>query len=216
MNKSTFISSLLWTVVAGMCTATALSPSWTTFLHKSQPRSATLNAQNNPVCVHAAPNPNWAGRIDAQDCADALGRLWDRVLPYGYIQWTFWSSKFLKVPPPEPSWQVPQISEYGTCVVVFRMAKDLGDDVLPFHRGFEPTSQAPPSLSANWPDIVEHLLLLRSNCVLERKLPGWRQWSDAGLLLMLPTSSVMNKRWACQSLTLGNASTIISNLTLTS
>ena len=113
------------------------------------------------------------------------------------------------------------------------MAKDLGDDVLPFRkrhvsksnrmgsdreldRGFEPTSQAPPSLKANWPDIVERLLLLRSYCVLERKLPGWTQWSDAGLLLMLPKSSVMNKRWAYQSLNLGNASTIISNLTLTS
>ena len=90
MTKSLFIISLVCTVVAGVCTATALSPSWTTGLHKSQPRSATLNARNNPVCVHAAPNPNWAGRIDAQDCADALGRLWDRVLPYGYIQWTFW------------------------------------------------------------------------------------------------------------------------------
>ena len=90
MNKSIFINSLLWIAVAGVSNATALSSSWTTFLHKSQPRSATLNAQDNPVCVHAAPNPNWAGRIDAQDCADALGRLWDRVLPYGYIQWTFW------------------------------------------------------------------------------------------------------------------------------
>ena len=57
---------------------------------KSQPRFATLNAQNNPICVHASPNPNGAGHMDAQDCADALGRLWDRVLPYGYIQWTFW------------------------------------------------------------------------------------------------------------------------------
>lgn len=113
------------------------------------------------------------------------------------------------------------------------MAKDLGDDVLPYGKrhaskndgirtdhtlggGFEPTSQAPASLDANWPDLMEQLLQLYSFCVQRRKSPAWTQVSDAGVLLMLPKDSVMNQRWSHRSLNLGNASAIISNVTLTS
>ncbi|KAF6237921.1 hypothetical protein HO173_004122 [Letharia columbiana] len=213
---SSFIFLLLWTVVQCPCAATAPSPSYTIFQDQSSPPSPTLNARNSPICVRVAQNPDWAGAIDAKHCADAIGRLWDRMLPYGYTQWTFWATKFISDAPPGPSWEVPQGSEYGNCVVVFRMAKDLGDDVLPYGGGFEPTSQAPASLDANWPDLMEQLLQLYSFCVQRRKSPAWTQVSDAGVLLMLPKDSVMKQRWSHRSLNLGNASAIISNVTLTS
>lgn len=83
------------------------------------------------------------------------------------------------------------------------MAKDLEDDVLPSRKrhasksdwignehaldgGFQLTNRAPPSLDANWPEIMEKLLRLRSLCVQHRKSPAWTQVSQAGVLLMLP------------------------------
>ena len=72
--------------------AVALSPSCTISPDQSDPRSPTLDAVTCPVCVKTARNPDWAGTIDSKDCAEAIGRLWDQVLPYGYIHWTFWAS----------------------------------------------------------------------------------------------------------------------------
>lgn len=209
---SSFIFLLVSTILPYLRAATALPPSNTTGSDKIHPLSSTLNARASSVCVDAVRNPDWAGAIDPMDCADAIGRLWDRVLPYGYTQWTFWSSKFISDAPPGPSWEVPQGSDYRSCVVVFRMAKDLGDDVLPYRQGFQPTSQATPSLNANWPDILEQLLQLRSYCVQHRRLPAWTQVSEAGVLLMLPRTSVMRQRWSHRPLVLES----IPNVTVTS
>lgn len=121
----------------------------------------------------------------------------------------------------------------GTCVVVFRIAKDLGDHVLPYRKRhaskshwmktdntlggrFQRTSQAPPSFSANWPDIVEPLLDLHLYCVQRRGAPAWSQVSEAGVLLMLPKDSVMKQRWSHRPSKLGNANIELFNITLTS
>ena len=72
--------------------ATVLSPLWTVSSGQGHPPSLSLNAQRHPICVNAAQSPDWAGAIDARDCGEAIGRLWDRVLPYGHTQWTFWAS----------------------------------------------------------------------------------------------------------------------------
>lgn len=92
------------------------------------------------------------------------------------------------------------------------MAKDLGDDVLPYRHGFQPTSHAPPSLDANWPDILERLLQLRLYCVQLRRSPAWMQVLEGGVLLMLPRTSVMKHQWSHRPLALGT----IPNLTATS
>ena len=76
-------------------------------------------------------------------------------------------------------------------------------------------SQGPPSLNANWPDIMEQLLKLQSHCVQPWKSPAWMEFSKGGLLLMLPTDSVMKQRWSHRQV-LGNSSAITSNVTLTS
>lgn len=92
VKMSAFVFLLFCTIIPHVCAAPALPPAWTTVPDQSQPRLPPLNAQHSPMCVEAAQNPNWAGAIDPKDCADAIGRLWDRVLPYGYTQWTFWAS----------------------------------------------------------------------------------------------------------------------------
>lgn len=89
---SSFIFLLVSTILPYLRAATALPPSNTTGSDKIHPLSSTLNARASSVCVDAVRNPDWAGAIDPMDCADAIGRLWDRVLPYGYTQWTFWAS----------------------------------------------------------------------------------------------------------------------------
>ena len=76
-------------------------------------------------------------------------------------------------------------------------------------------SQAPPSLNANWPDIMEQLLQLRSHCVQRMKSPAWMEFSEGGLLLMLPEDSVMKQQWSHRQV-LGNLSAITSSVTLTS
>lgn len=93
MNMSSFVFLLLSTILTCLCAATAPSPpNTTTASDQIQLLSPTLNARDSPICVDAIRSPDWAGAIDPQDCADAIGRLWDRVLPYGFIQWTFWAS----------------------------------------------------------------------------------------------------------------------------
>ena len=92
MEMSSFVFLLLCTLVPHMCAGSALPLERTTVPDQSQPQFLSLTAQRPPMCVNAAQNPDWAGRIDANDCAQAIGRLWDRVLPYGYTQWTFWAS----------------------------------------------------------------------------------------------------------------------------
>ena len=52
-----------------------------------------MYARGTPICVNAARDPDWTGVIDGKDCAEAVARLWDRLKPYGYIQWTFRSSE---------------------------------------------------------------------------------------------------------------------------
>lgn len=121
----------------------------------------------------------------------------------------------------------------GTCVVVFRIAKDFGDHVLPYRKRhaskshlmktdntlggrFQRTSQAPPSFSANWPDIVEPLLDMHLYCVQRRGAPAWSQVSEAGVLLMLPKDSVMKQRWSHRPSKLGNANIELVNITHTS
>lgn len=76
-------------------------------------------------------------------------------------------------------------------------------------------SQDPPSLKANWPDVMEKVLQLWSQCVKHRSLPAWMEFSGAGLLLILPSDSVMKQQWSHQQI-LGNLSAITSNVTLTS
>lgn len=83
---------LVWTVGPCVCAATALLPSLINPSGLNQPRSPTLNARVRPICVKANQNPDWAGAINPRDCDDAIARLWDRVQPYGYTQWTFWAS----------------------------------------------------------------------------------------------------------------------------
>lgn len=89
---SLFIFLLVWTIGPCVCAATALLPSRINLPDQDQPRSPPLEARFSPICVKANQNPDWAGAIDPNDCADALARLWDRVSPYGYTQWTFWAS----------------------------------------------------------------------------------------------------------------------------
>ena len=92
MKMSSFVFLLSCTLIPHMCAASALLPARTTVSDQIQPQLPSLTAQGLPVCVKAVKNPDWAGTINANDCADAIGRLWDRVSPYGYTLWTFWAS----------------------------------------------------------------------------------------------------------------------------
>lgn len=94
VKMSSFLFLLICTIASHIlvCAASALPLERTPVSEQSQPQFPSLNAQYPPICVKAAQNLDWAGTIDAQDCADAIGRLWDRVLPYGYTQWKFWAS----------------------------------------------------------------------------------------------------------------------------
>lgn len=92
VKMSLFVLLLVCSMVPHVCAASALPPARTIIPDRSPPQVPPLNAPGSPVCVKAAQNPDWAGTIDERDCADAIVRLWDRVSPYGYIQWTFWAS----------------------------------------------------------------------------------------------------------------------------
>ena len=62
---------------------------------------------------------------------------------------------------------------------------------------------------------MERLLQLQSHCVQQMQSPAWMEFSEGGLLLMLPRDSVMKQQWSYRQV-LGNLSAITSNVTLTS
>ena len=88
----------------------------------------------------------------------------------------------------------------GNCVLVFRIARDFGDDVLPLY-GFGPqnylvTSHMRTTSRTQW---LEILLILRSviQCVDAHGLPGWTMdMNEKGVVVVLPSTSQMARRWS--------------------
>jgi hypothetical protein len=84
----------------------------------------------------------------------------------------------------------------GNCAIVLRMAKDFGDDVLPLrNRGYSPGSHHPPMDQHDWPDIIDQVEQLVSNCVWGGITePGWARVSNRMIVLLLPMDSQMRKQ----------------------
>ena len=100
----------------------------------------------------------------------------------------------------------PKAILIGDCVLGLRMAKDFGDDVLPLRtQGYFPGSLRQPTEVHDWPDILDQLESLMSNCVWGRLLtgPGWARAANNMIVLLLPMDSEMRKRWLPAEQTLG-------------
>lgn len=162
----------------------------------------------------------WEGQINATDCKAALFAIDLEVSRFGAKDFTFWSDRYQHYAPLSP-WQLPYSKSsgrfyltvnfplpfscvnrprrplLGSCYVLFRIAKDFGDHVLPLSdREYLVTSTRLAIFKNRW---ISLLLNLREliECVEVRGQPGWSSVSDdRGILLLLPVSSGMKIDWA--------------------
>ena len=86
----------------------------------------------------------------------------------------------------------------GICVLVFRIEKDFGDDVLPLHGGFYNASTSFPQTPANFRNILipaTHMLL----DIARLRKPAWQTETSVGArfitILYLAETSVISQRW---------------------
>ncbi|KAL8902191.1 MAG: hypothetical protein Q9207_004844 [Kuettlingeria erythrocarpa] len=86
-----------------------------------------------------------------------------------------------------------------TCTILLRMAKDFGKNVLPNGNEFTDESDDPPAAEFVWEDILDSLDVLEDD-VAGSKAPGWtygyNMEGPEAVLMVLPSSSVMSRRWA--------------------
>lgn len=137
--------------------------------------------------------------------------------------WTFWSRKWV-VEPSGDQWELPFGTRYGicfplsssplcrlftdfpryllgTCSVLIRMAKDFGDDIIPLGDGLEgyaELSSIPAEAVVPWSNLllpIESMTFV----VLWDNMPVWSPGASAMgrriIILMLPKSSPMSRRW---------------------
>lgn len=97
---------LLW--LSGACisaTMAASLPSMSPVSGASTPLPS-LGIKNIPFCIRTAEYLNWGGALNGQDCSKAITQLWERLQPYGYTKFTFWSRTFMSNPPSD-GWELP-------------------------------------------------------------------------------------------------------------
>ncbi len=88
----------------------------------------------------------------------------------------------------------------GTCTLLIRMGKDFGNNVLPLgkHEYMKLAGDDPKSLST-WRDILQMNSRMLSD-VMQHGLPLWSYGFGHGgrfaMILYLPKSSAMSRRWA--------------------
>lgn len=176
----------------------------------------------SPNCVSPTEEPDWAGPIDATDCTAALFTLTNQVSIYGDQYFTFWSKKIRPSVEPSMGWELPYgktagefitpnvsisyspvqlttLALPGTCVVLFRIAKDFGDTVIPLPyagpHNYLKTSTRQPTARERW-EILLVLLSSLLNCVQTNGEPGWTTSPSAnGILMLLSTESAMARQW---------------------
>lgn len=188
--------------------------------------SQTLEPPEANFDVHCVPPTKhrmWEGEINATDCKAALFAIDLEVSRFGTRDFTFWSEQYEPFPPLDP-WKLPyakssgrspvlkSISSFptpslplttkgepfpGSCYVLFRIAKDFGDNVLPISdREYLVTSTRLTTFRSRW---ISLILTLRAlvECIEVQGQPGWSSVSDdKGILLLFPVSSGMHRIWA--------------------
>lgn len=185
--------------------------------------SQTLEAPESNYAVHCVPptrHQTWEGQINATDCKAALFAIDLEVSRFGTKDYTFWSDRYQHYAPlsawelpyskssgrfyltvyflfPFSSVNRPRRPSLGSCYVLFRIAKDFGDNVLPLSdRDYLETSTRLALFRNRWVSLILNLREL-IECIEVRGQPGWSSVSgDRGILLLLPVSSGMKREWA--------------------
>lgn len=96
---------------------------------------------------------------------------------------------------------------------MLRMGKDFGDNVLPVDHGFASTSNEPPLAHFTWFDVFPMMEFSLKEITQHGDLPGWCygfHQAHAAVILYLPTSSGMSRRWA----RMGSQANLMDNLAL--
>ncbi|KAI4198694.1 MAG: hypothetical protein LQ346_002714 [Caloplaca aetnensis] len=179
----------------------------------TQPSGSNTNSAidrlNSTLRVDPTQHPDWAGVMHLSDCAKARFYFNGRVAFYDpQKSMTFWSRRWT-VRPPGNEFELPFGAKYicrierapptETCTILVRMAKDFGKNVLPNGNGFTDESDDPPAAAFVWGDILDSLDYLE-NEVVESNAPAWTYGytmeGPEAVLMVLPSSSVMSRRWA--------------------
>ncbi|KAL8930020.1 MAG: hypothetical protein Q9172_000252 [Xanthocarpia lactea] len=162
---------------------------------------ATASANPLATLVDPRTHPDWAGPFNSNDCKQAIILMKQSVVQYGARELLiFWSSKWITRPQTKNTFELPWISHSGTCVILFRIGKDFGDNVLPSDEGYAHLSGYPPIAWSTW----AHLLAVMDELVDliikdERGRIGWQSIPNrrvAAIALVLPKNSQMSRTWA--------------------
>ncbi|KAL8911934.1 MAG: hypothetical protein Q9171_002976 [Xanthocarpia ochracea] len=199
MRLSTFNASAL--VALG---AVILISSIANALPPRTPFGASLvTTSANPLATLVDPrnNPDWAGLFNSNDCKQAITLMKRSVVQYNAREiLIFWSNKWIIRPPAENTFELPWISHSGTCVILFRIAKDFGDNVLPFDEGYAHLSSFFPIAWSSWAHIFTVMddlvdLIIKD----DHGRLGWQSIINrnvAAIALVLPKNSQMSRMWA--------------------
>lgn len=221
----------------------ALLPTATRDVTKYSPTLEAAVPNVSISCVSPTEEPDWAGPIHATDCTAALFTLTNEVSLYQDQYFTFWSQKFRPSVEPSMGWELPygkaagqsitpnlltsyssiQLTTWaipGTCIVLFRIAKDFGDDVLPLPydrpHNYLKTSTRQPTDQGRWDWLLRSLAALLP-CVQGNGEPGW--WTSPygnGILMLLPSESAMARQWWYSDIGLARMNSTTLNLVETS
>ena len=182
-----------------------------------------LNSNISPNCVSQERNPDWAGDIDATDCKDALLAIDTLISRWGRKYFTFWSDEY-ESSPLRYGWKLPWSASSGrlfswilfyppndhsrrrlpgTCVALFRIARNFGDDVLPYPElwpgplEYIHASGYPKRTEEEWKFVLKGFRALLPCVETHPAHPSWTLSDSAGgVLLLLPSTSAMAQRWA--------------------
>ncbi|KAL8919557.1 MAG: hypothetical protein Q9172_004932 [Xanthocarpia lactea] len=170
----------------------------------TQPSGSNTNSTsgllNSTLRIDPTQHPDWAGVMHPSDCAKARYYFNGRVGMYNPKKvMTFWSRTWT-VQPPGDEFELPFGTKYRTCTLLVRMAKDFGDDVLPNEgSGFADESDDLPMADFTLEDILEAIEGLQEY-IEYLEAPAWTYGLDLegqeAVVMFLPSSSVMARRWA--------------------
>ncbi|KAL8858951.1 MAG: hypothetical protein Q9178_004630 [Gyalolechia marmorata] len=168
------------------------------------PFGASLaTASANPLATLVDPriHPDWAGLFNSNDCKQAFILMKQSVVQYDARELlVFWSNKWITRPAAQKTFALPWISHSGTCVILFRIGEDFGDDVLPSDEGYAHLSGYLPIAWSTWAHVFTMMDSLVDLIIKDdRGRVGWQSIPNrhvAAIASVLPKNSQMSRTWA--------------------